>query len=350
MWGTGPADVWAVLGPIGSTEPRLAHWDGQAWTVLPSLGFTPLGGVSHMAGASATDLWLVGETIIHGNGVQFQEVTTTGTGTVNSLTSVAIAAAPDDVWTTGTSGFARHQPTGRWKATPYPFLQSSINLLWPGGPNDLWAIYDPGSPSTPTLSRWNGTAWSDLPAQLAGLRTPHHAWGASADDVWIAGSSSVHVVGGQVASDPTVPSSASDVWGTAPDDVWMVGQSISHWNGQGWTQMGGNLNLHPTGVWGSGRGDVWFIADSGIMGHYDGQTISLANSGVLTRLSGIWGNARDNAWIVGDGGVILHWNGSAWIASPSGTTRNLVALTGTAAGEVWVVGAGGAVLHRPAMP
>ncbi len=83
------------------------------------------------------------------------------------------------------------------------------------------------------------------------------------------------------------------------------------------------------------------------MGHYDGQTISMTNSGVLTRLAGIWGKPRDNAWIVGDGGLILHWDGSAWIASPSGTTRNLVALTGTSAGEVWVVGAGGAVLHRP---
>ena len=350
LWGTGSSDVWAVLGPISMSDPQLAHWDGQTWTVIPSLGFVPLAGISHMAGSSATDVWLVGGTIIHSDGVQFQEVMTTATLTVNTLSSIAMVG-PDDIWANGTSGFIRHQATGGWKAAPSFDPFTGIHLVWAAGPNDLWAFTNSSGPSPiPTkLARWNGTSWSSAKDVAPIFYDPTAAWGASADDVWIAGSAALHLVAGT----PTLyqfVDAPNDVWGSGPSDVWMVGggQSIEHWDGQTWTSTGGSLDFNYYGVWGSSDHDVWLVGDDGAIKHFDGQTWTAVNSGVYSRLNDVWGTGSSDAWIVGDSGVILHWDGKAWSASPSGTVRNLARITGAATGEAWVVGAGGAVLHHSA--
>src|SRR5262249_27163880 len=152
---------------------------GQDWTVMPSLGFTPLAGLSHMTGASATDLWLVGiaGTIVRGDGTTFRQLTTSTTATGTVLTKMA-ALAPDDVGVTNGNPLLRHQATGGWKTTPpLPSPSSSIGALWRGGPNDLWAfMLDAGSLTPARLSRWNGTAWS-MPTAVDMLMSPAAAWG-----------------------------------------------------------------------------------------------------------------------------------------------------------------------------
>src|SRR5262249_40747978 len=89
LWGTGPSDVWAQLIPFKLSDRRLAHGDGQSWTLLPSLGFTTLSALTHIGGSGATDLWMVGAAgeVVHGDGVQFQELHTSVTATnINSST------------------------------------------------------------------------------------------------------------------------------------------------------------------------------------------------------------------------------------------------------------------------
>lgn len=51
MWGTGPADVWAV-----GTEGTLAHFDGVGWSAVPSGTTSDLYGL----GSGPSDVWAVG--------------------------------------------------------------------------------------------------------------------------------------------------------------------------------------------------------------------------------------------------------------------------------------------------
>jgi hypothetical protein len=60
---TGPDDVWAVGETLGnfSGDTLVEHWDGASWTVVPtgdgSLPFTQL---SHVAALGSSDVWAVG--------------------------------------------------------------------------------------------------------------------------------------------------------------------------------------------------------------------------------------------------------------------------------------------------
>jgi len=86
-----PADVWAVgTGPgvpTGgfSAHPTavIEHWDGTAWTVVPSPNPNPQGnnGLVAVAGVSAGDVWAVGHQLLgpfteHWNGKSWNIVTT----------------------------------------------------------------------------------------------------------------------------------------------------------------------------------------------------------------------------------------------------------------------------------
>src|SRR5260370_592420 len=65
VWGSGPSDVWAV-GGIG-TISTILHWDGSAWTSIPSGTTDRFLGVW---GSGASDVWAVGAggTIRHWDG------------------------------------------------------------------------------------------------------------------------------------------------------------------------------------------------------------------------------------------------------------------------------------------
>ena len=67
---TSASDAWAVgqtgPGPGGGTGPSdrtlIEHWNGTAWTTMPSLTSTTTGGLTRVAAVSASDAWAVGTT------------------------------------------------------------------------------------------------------------------------------------------------------------------------------------------------------------------------------------------------------------------------------------------------
>jgi hypothetical protein len=207
-----PADVWAVgsiVTPAGAGRSLIEHWDGTAWSVVPSPASEPAAGVlDGIAAVSATDIWAVGysnaagsfDTLIeHWNGTAWSVVPGApllATGH-NFLTGVAAVSA-SDVWAVGRmfrhpSPVIEHWNGTSWTqvAQPVNGYDSSLNSISAVAANDIWAVGEQNLNQTVT-EHWNGTAWVLVPSPtittsnaqdtLSGVVALSHT------DVWAAGS------------------------------------------------------------------------------------------------------------------------------------------------------------------
>ena len=157
-------DVWAVgTGLIGDEDATATlHWNGTAWSVIPSPNVGPevdntLAGVTAVA---SNDVWAVGTQqptsltdphtlILHWNGVAWTIVPSPNDGgsTVDNHLLAAAAVASNDVWATGFSGFgtlSEHWDGTRWTVVPTPGIAGSEPLFLPSvvalASNNVWTV------------------------------------------------------------------------------------------------------------------------------------------------------------------------------------------------------------------
>ena len=152
-------DVWAVGTDVegqgfSASTTFTMHWDGTAWSILPS----PNGGfaenaLSCVGGAAANDVWAMGRTgpdfnspqvlALHWNGAAWSVVPTppqTGTSGFNAI----VALATTNVWTVGTANgqsLIERWNGNVWKVAPLPPLQdpSGLSAIAAGIKRSLWA-------------------------------------------------------------------------------------------------------------------------------------------------------------------------------------------------------------------
>jgi hypothetical protein len=193
-------DVWAVGAYADSTGPAqtlVLHWDGTAWTVVPS----PNRGTTDnklygVAAVSANDAWAVGfgssETLVaHWNGSVWTAVPGTGPGALFGITAVSA----NDVWAVGGSSsgtLVEHWNGTAWSVVPSPSPGERSYLLAVAATsaNDVWAVGEYTSSGRQTLvEHWNGTAWAVVPSPNVGIdiNTLRGVAAASANDVWAVG-------------------------------------------------------------------------------------------------------------------------------------------------------------------
>ena len=298
--------------------------------------------------------------------------------TGNTLNAVW-AVAPTDVWIVGDRGTVLHWDGATWTAMRAP-TDGNLNDVWASSATDVWTIADawPSQRAAPTLMHWDGRAWA-TPA-LDGFE-PQDIWGASQDDVWLAGRAPVdshtppqsgvrHWDGMAWTARPDI-SAAADGWslrvtGSGPDDVWFVPFDTSRtpyvvrWDGARATRL--TIPVDPTGadnmvsnVWSSGTGEAWVTTAYRVL-RWDGSTFHAVPPPDDTRpgtwWSGeVWGTSANDLWILAEDQAGLstarlatfRWNGSTWsiATAPAG----LGGLTGTNASDAWLVGSGGRVDH-----
>jgi hypothetical protein len=271
VWGSSASDVWAV-GPKGG----VAHFDGHAWTMSPSL-------------------------------------------TSKNLSAVSGSAA-DDVWAVGEQGTTLHFDGKAWSVTDQ---DDDLILLgvWTGGKGEAWAsgIVD----NVGLLRHYTGAKWENL--FISGANSLWKAWGTGPNDVWLVGSDKkgagfvLHGDGKNFDRMPFEGGSLRGIWGAAPDDIWVSSYDaeLHHWDGHAWSiapALPATPTRHLLSIWGAGAKDIWTVGFDGTILHYDGKLWSLAPPPSTQILWSIWGSAAKDAWIVGNGGTMLHWTGGSWVA------------------------------------
>ena len=129
-----PCDAWAVgfaEDSGGLSQTLTEHWDGTAWTVVPSPDVTGSGNVLNAVRAeSPTDIWAVGESF------------TTGTG------QTLILHWDGHTWTQVTS--------------PNPGAGASLSAVRTVSATDAWAVgfFKNGTVDQPLILHWNGQIWA----------------------------------------------------------------------------------------------------------------------------------------------------------------------------------------------
>ncbi len=219
------SNVWAVgfsASPTTDYATLAEHWDGSAWSIVPTPNPPGLPTVSlnAVAAISASDIWAVGGNppsqsgysgqalLEHWNGSTWSIVAvppSTATWFASSRFGLA-AVASTDVWAVG------NYDSFRWDGTAWSVVQGAQSTVAASsaGPTSVWAVgsYTAGSygyNATYTLAYlWNGSSWVQTSTVT-----------------------------------PTFADSFQGVSARASSDVWAVGASgrstlTEHWDGSSW--------------------------------------------------------------------------------------------------------------------
>ena len=183
-----PNDLWAVGYTDTSSGPHhllplALHWDGTAWAVVPTPA-TPGALLVAVKAIASNDVWAVGELqatsghtvtattyTLHWDGTAWSVVPSpNGAGIINTLRGVS-GSASGDVWAVGVTGpsfvdnsaLAMHWNGSAWSIVPTAATSgadplSAVVALSSGNVLAVGSIA--GAPLT---ERWNGTVWSVVP-------------------------------------------------------------------------------------------------------------------------------------------------------------------------------------------
>ncbi|MEY9863732.1 hypothetical protein ABH935_009385 [Catenulispora sp. GAS73] len=303
---TSTHDVWAVgfATDPGTTDHTLAeHWNGTKWSVSPTPDGTSGSQLAAVAAVSPTNAWAVGfqnsalpiasnTTLIeHWNGSAWSIVPSPNPDTEGDVLTSVTATSADDVWAAGyfTTGggnqilpLFEHWNGTAWSVVQVPAVDSSVNFVRSINalsPTNVWAvgyqIDDSSGHSDDLILHWDGTRWTDQPILPIGQVTLQSVHAVSANDVWAVGTAlgdtggdsnnlALHWNGSAWTSvkipNVDTPSQGSNfmesVTALSSNDVWAVGAAtgsagvnqtmIEHWNGSAWSIVPG-ANEDPQG-------------------------------------------------------------------------------------------------------
>ncbi|MFG0315983.1 MAG: hypothetical protein ACF8XB_01825 [Planctomycetota bacterium JB042] len=306
-------DVWAVgdWRDTGFNNYTFAmHWDGAAWTIVPTPSPPPYAGgkpycqLLAVDALGPNDVWAAGTQkipgangfigpqtlVLHWNGATWSEVPSplTPPGTSGALIRDVLAFASDEIWFVGADTVPLYSPALAMRWTGSGFVKTTppqvntdgqnLNAIAALSKNDVWAVGGSkagGSTIERYLCHWDGSSWTHVPSPKPGLK--HEFF---------------------------------DVAAIAPNDVWASGEQVRndgsyahllmHWDGSAWSghvpTSGGTRSLlafGPNDVYGGGGGGVH---------HYDGATWSPCEDFPTVQWPVVWKMARTpegGIWAVG---------------------------------------------------
>ncbi|HEV2377513.1 MAG TPA: hypothetical protein VGS19_35770 [Streptosporangiaceae bacterium] len=321
-------DVWAVgLRPGGRCQYRTLtqHWDGSAWTVVPSPSDTAVNSVlDGVTVAGTKQAWAVGTMGCPAD--QSRTLTEHWNGSRWSIVS---------------------SPNGGVPGNPFSTLQAVAAV----SPANVWAvgaqagIRNQAPVSVPLIEHWDGTNWSIVPVPQAALGVLESVSAASASDVWAVGGGqqsgqstvALHFNGSswQLVTAPTPPSTTgglSSVKALSPTSAWAVGESFPAAGGSGKI-----LTDH----W---NGTTWQVVTAPPVG---GPTALSALSAVgAAPTTGVW---AVGSWVTGTAGnsVVLHWTGTAWQQEPAPSASDLFSVAVLPNNELFAADQGTIFLGQP---
>jgi len=311
-------DVWAVGSRYDgiNDRPFAEHFDGSRWTMVPVPA--PGNGAAYLRGvdgSSSTDVWAAGYQITqsgaqqslieHYDGVAWSIIPSANPASLAVYLSSVAATAPNNVWAAGyylgNAGVYRTLAE-RWDGNSWTIVttpnagsgDNALNGLAATGPNDVWAVgyrlSAPGASSATLILHFNGTTWSVVPSPSPG-QTSSLSSVVALDDgtVWAAG---FYYDGTQART------------------------LLLHGDGSGFAAIAGedypNEGNVLNGIAASNSGDIWAAGYhypsgtsdyQGLIEHYDGQQwtrVSSVQGTSYTYLAGITAQAGGASWAVGN--------------------------------------------------
>ncbi len=225
-------NVWAVgfSGTINSANQTLIeHWDGTAWSVIPSPNHTMSQNdiLTSVSAISATDIWAVGyygeasftpqgTLTEHWDGTAWSIVPSPSIGKSGGVSTelygVSAVSSPN-VWAVGYDNVGNyhaiieHWNGKSWQISSHPNLNTQLYAVTGISASDAWAVG--GAVGAQTLTdHWDGSHW-----QIVQSPTPH----------------GINYLAGVAAS------GANDLWSVGWDEVGQVDKpDTEHWNGTKW--------------------------------------------------------------------------------------------------------------------
>jgi hypothetical protein len=255
-------DVWAVGNWFDQSSgyTLTEHWDGTAWTIVPSPNIrTGANELEAVSASSTGDVWAVGSYVkngayktlaMHWDGSTWTAVRTPNATFDNFLYDV-VAITPTDAWAIGFGGANGKALTLHWDGVAWTRV---ANPDVPGGAflnsidavtsDDVWAVGEAGaaSPTTTLVERWTGTSWTVVPSpnvpgqdsmfSAIAVAGPTAAWavGWSIDNSF--GRTLVERWDGSawsIVPSPNGGVGTNDVFGVtaaSSNEAWLVGEAV----------------------------------------------------------------------------------------------------------------------------
>jgi hypothetical protein len=290
-------EAWAVghqtILSLGNylTVPLVQHWDGVAWTVVPTPIPEPYAngancGFYSVAVVGPNEVWAAGwqnkqdaagyigthMMVQRWNGSQWTLIDTPMPGTLQlqsasgDLIRGIEVISPNDIWFVGDwvsiSGPSQPALALHWDgsnftihSTPY-FSNGGHGLedVSATGPNDVWAVGGAGDGDWGINSyviHFDGSNWSQIYLPTPGIIQRLFAVEAIApNDVWACGQTQigneifpwfVHWNGTQFSEVPS-PGGTLGLHAFSSNDVYSAGGGVFHWDGAAWTSIAGDLD------------------------------------------------------------------------------------------------------------
>jgi hypothetical protein len=265
-------DMWAV----GDAQDRslTLHYDGSDWTIIPSPNRQYGVRLEDVVAIGANDAWAVGwsgspsslddeSVAMHWDGTAWSIVPTPQPGGADVDRLLAVdAAGPNDVWATGVHSLF---PDDRsvilhWDGTAWSVVAhdcdthgglTGITVL---SAMNVWAVGDAET------CHFDGSSWMEIPSPQP--RPEYYEIRYALEDVSAVSSKSIWAVGARVIGFFKYPEFQS---------------FAEHWDGTEWTRVVNMPGTHLYGVEAVSAGDVWAVGTDSygpLIVHYDGSAWS----------------------------------------------------------------------------
>jgi len=255
-------------------------------------------------------------------------------------------------------------PAPPWQLV-YEELPGALLSVWGTSESDVWLVgADARDGMGPLVLHYDGERFERVDTGLdAG--TLWWVFGFDGGPVYMGGDGGTIV---RYASGVFTPLSTPStdtvfgIWGASPDDVWAVGGASDARNGFAWRLEGDAWVPEATlpadvpdraAIWkvfGISPDDVWFVGSNGVSLHWDGGSLTAADTGIGSSLFTVHGNGSRFAAVGGLGnGIIIEYEGGAWHnVTPSTTLPGMSGIYVGADASGVAVGSYGTVYVRDA--
>jgi hypothetical protein len=261
----GPLDAWAVGAWWNdAVHPFAAHWNGKAWATVPQPELAQQTYLTGVDALTTDDVWAVGSgevqpggVILHYDGAAWTVVPSPA-GPGSDLDDLDMRTG-DDGWAVGhytkggaTQPIVLHWQGGGWASTAVPDLPGAeLTSVSAVAADDVWAVGSVAGTSAVVL-HYDGLSWNrvDVPVGFGSGLTSVTA--TPAGEVWAAGSTCLEVscaplvlhgtAAGWRAETTAGGAAVTEIVALSPTVVWTIGFSrsvtgvrnahVEHWNGQ----------------------------------------------------------------------------------------------------------------------